>query len=322
MQAVIAHGDGLLRYEDVPDPSADAAEVIVELRAAALNRRDLLVRDGFYGFPHAVIPGSDGAGIRRDSGEEVVIYPGFDWGDQEDVPASSFHTLGGPSHGTFAELVAVPAANVFPKPSQLSWQDAAALPVAGLTAYRALFTKARIRRGETVLILGIGGGVATFALVLARIAGTRVIVTSSSSAKLKSAVALGADAVVNHAESHWPDEVRALTGGQGVDVVIDSVGTTLPHSLDSLRPGGRCVSFGVTGGPRTELEIRRLYLRHLSLLGTTLGSPREFSALLKLAGSTDWKAAIDRAFPLADAALAADHLEAGRQFGKVILETV
>jgi NADPH:quinone reductase-like Zn-dependent oxidoreductase len=197
MLAIQVHEGGELRHETVTDPVPAPGEVVVELRAAALNRRDLLVAGGTYPFPLPLIPGSDGAGVRRDTGEEVVIFPTLAWGEREEVQGPDFQILGGPRNGTYAELVVVPEANVFAKPARLSWEEAAALPLAGLTAYRALFSRGGLRVGETVLVLGAGSGVSTFAVQLAAQAGARVIVTSSSADKIERSVALGAEGGVN-----------------------------------------------------------------------------------------------------------------------------
>jgi len=199
MQAVRVHEGNELRYETVPDPQPGAGEVLVELRAAGLNRRDLLVSTGIYPFPLPLVPGSDGAGVRTDTGEEVVVFPGLGWGDREDAPAPGFGILGGPSDGTYAELVALPAESLFRKPAGLSWAEAAAFPLAAVTAYRGLFSRGGLRSGETVLVLGAGSGVSTFAVSLAVQAGARVLVTSSSDEKIERAQSLGAEAGVNYA---------------------------------------------------------------------------------------------------------------------------
>lgn len=323
MQAIVIreHGDpSVLRLEDVPDPEPGPGEVVVELKAAALNRRDTYVRAGANAFPLPVVPGSDGAGVRRDTGEEVVIFPSLHWGDREDAPGHGFEILGGPTDGTYAELVKVPAANVFPKPRRLSWAEAAAFPLAGLTAYRALFCRARLREGETVLILGAGSGVSTFAVSLACQAGARILVTSSSGDKLARTKELGAHGGVDYTAGDWVDEVRGLTGGGGVDIVIDSVGATWPDSLRCLRPGGRLVVFGATAGAKAELEVRPFYFGQFSLLGTMMGSPSDFGALLRLVGGGRWKPVVDSVRPLAEAAAAHERIESGQHFGKLVLE--
>jgi zinc-binding alcohol dehydrogenase/oxidoreductase len=229
MQAVLVRDGGVLSFESRSDPSPGPGEVLVELRTAAVNRRDLLVRrppGPAYEFPLPLVPGSDGAGIRRDTGEEVVINPGLGWGDRDDAAGPAWRILGGPDDGTYAELVKVPSANVFPKPARFSWEEAAAFPLASLTAFRALFTVAQLRREETVLVLGAGGGVSTFAVMLAVQSGAHVLVTSSSEDKLARAGELGADGGVLYTDADWPSELRTLTGGRGVDLVLDSVGVT------------------------------------------------------------------------------------------------
>lgn len=322
MQAVRVHEYGPpsnLVFEQVPDPEPAAGEVVVELRAVGVNRRDTAVRRGAYGdFPLPLTPGSEGAGIRRDTGEEVVIHPGLRWGDREDTSGPEFGILGGPEDGTYAELVKIPAENVYPKPAQLSWEEAATLAVAGLTAYRALFTRAGLSQGETALILGAGSGVATFAVPLATQAGARVLVTSSSAEKIERARELGAAGGVDYTDGDWPEAVRELAGG-GVDVVLDSVGTTWNDSLRCLRPGGRAVVMGATGGGQSELDVRPFYVRHLSLLGTTLGSPRDFERFLETVSKATWRPIIDSVRPLAEAAAAHERMEAGEHFGKLVL---
>ena len=322
MQAVVLREPGpasALSVGEHPDPEPKPGEVLVELRAAALNRRDTLVRSGFYPFTLPLIPGSDGSGIRRDTGDEVVILPSLGWGDREEAPASAFRILGGPDDGTYAELVAVPAENLCPKPSRLSFAEAAAFPLAGLTAYRALFCRARLQPGETVLVLGAGSGVSTLAVSLAYRAGARVLVTSSSAEKIERARELGAEAGFDYTAGDWAAAVQEHTGG-GVDVVLDSVGATLPDSVRCLRPGGRLVVFGATGGARAELEVRPVYFGQVSILGTTMGSPRDFASLLRAIDVPGWRPAIDSVRPLGEAAAAHERLEAGEHFGKLVLE--
>ena len=312
-----------------PDPRAGVGEVVVELRAAALNRRDVFVRKGVAPSPLPVIPGSDGAGVVRSlgpgasgvaEGDEVVILPSLGWGGGEDAPAPGFRILGGPDDGTYAELIRIPAQNVFPKPARLSFEQAAALPLAGLTAYRALVTRAAIRPGETVLILGIGGGVATTALHLARAAGCRVIVTSSSAGKLARAAEMGAAGGVDYTAGDWVTEVREMSGG-GVDVVVDSVGSTWADSVNCVRPGGRVVAFGGTGGAKVEMMVRPITMGQVSFLGTTMGSPRDFARLLAAVEHQDWVPVIDSVRPLAEVAAAHAREEAGEHFGKLVLTT-
>ena len=331
MNAVVLRETGgpeVLALGPAPDPEPGPGEVVVALRTAALNRRDVFVRKGIAPSPLPVIPGSDGAGVVRSlgpgaagvaEGDEVVILPALGWGGGEDAPEPGFRILGGPDDGTYAELIRIPAANVFPRPARLSWEESAALPLAGLTAYRALVSRARIRPGETVLVIGIGGGVATIALHLARSAGCRVLVTSSSAEKLDRARELGADGGVDYTAGDWPAAVREMTGGRGVDLVVDSVGTTWADSVACLRPGGRLVVFGGTGGGKVEMAVRPVTMGQVSILGTTMGSPRDFAGLLAAAEHASWVPVIDSVRPLAEAAAAHAREEAGDHFGKLVL---
>ncbi|MBA3402238.1 MAG: zinc-binding dehydrogenase [Actinobacteria bacterium] len=317
MQAVRVHENAALVYEEVPDPETEPGEAVVELRAAGLNRRDLLVRSGIYPFPLPLIPGSDGAGIRRDTGEEVVVYCGLGWGDREDAPAPGFGILGGPRDGTYAELVSLPEENLFPKPAALSWEEAAAFPLAALTAYRGLFTRGQLQAGETVLALGAGSGVSTFVVQLAVQAGARVLVTSSSDDKIERAKELGAQGGVNYATTEdWPAAVTELGP---IDLVLDSVGSTWQQSLDAARPGGRVVVFGGTGGTDVSLQVRPFYFKQQSLLGTQLGSPRDFEALLGMLEDASWRPVVDSVTSLAEAETALARMESGEHFGKLVL---
>jgi NADPH:quinone reductase-like Zn-dependent oxidoreductase len=317
----------VLTLTSVPDPVPGPAEVVVELRAAALNRRDVFVRKGVAPSPLPVIPGSDGAGVVRTlgsgvsgvaEGDEVVIFPSLGWGGGEAAPQPGFRILGGPDDGTYAELIRIPAENVMPKPKRLSWEEAAALPLAGLTAWRALISRAGLRPGETVLVLGIGGGVATFALHIARAAGARVIVTSSSDDKLSRAADLGAAAGVNYTSDDWVEQVKGQSGG-GVDVVVDSVGSTWADSVNCLRPGGRLVVFGGTGGGKVEMMVRPVTMGQVSVLGTTMGSARDFAGLLRAVDTQRWTPVVDSVRSLAEAAAAHRREEAGEHFGKLVL---
>ncbi|MDX6511043.1 MAG: zinc-binding alcohol dehydrogenase/oxidoreductase [Gaiellaceae bacterium] len=323
MQAVLVREGGALSFESYRDPEPGTGEVLVELRAAAVNRRDLLVRKPpgpAYEFELPLVPGSDGAGVRRDTGEEVVIYPALGpWGDDERAAGPGWRILGGPDDGTYAELVAVPEENLFPKPARFSWEEAAAFPLAGMTAYRALFSVGGLDAGQTVLVLGAGSGVSSFAVQLAAQAGARVLVTSSSAEKIERARELGAEAGVLYTEGDWAEEIRGLTGGAGVDLVLDSVGTTWADSVRSARKGGRIVVFGGTGGPKVELDVRAVYLNWLSILGTTMGSRRDFEGLLRMLDEGSLRPAIDSVRPLAEAEAAHDRIQGGEHFGKLVL---
>jgi NADPH:quinone reductase-like Zn-dependent oxidoreductase len=317
VEAAVVREWGRLDVETVPDPEPQSGDVVVELCAAALNRRDLGLVSGTYGdVQRPFVPGSDGAGIRRDTGEEVVILPSLGWGGREEAPGPEFRILGGQDDGTYAELIAIPEENLFPRPRRLSWHEAAALPLAGLTAYRALFSRGRLREGERVLVLGAGSGVSTFAVQLAVQAGARVLVTSSSDEKIERARELGAEGGVNYRSDEWAEELAGTC-----DVVLDSVGSTWPESLRCLKPGGRLVVFGATGGPDVTLNARALYSGQWSILGTTMGSPRDFAALLVAVERGRWQPVVDSVRPLADVAAAQARMAAGEQFGKLVLET-
>jgi len=317
MQAVRAHENGQLVYETVPDPVAADGEVLVELRCAALNRRDSYVVSGTYPFPLPLIPGSDGSGVRRDTGEEIVVYPGFGWSSGSAFPPAPIGILGGPRDGTFAELVALPAENLYPRPRRLSFEQSAAFPLAALTAYRALFTRARVQPNETVLVLGAGSGVSTFAVQLAAQALARVGVTSSSDEKLERAKELGAEWGINYATT--PDWPAAVKERGGVDVVVDAIGSTWQQSLDCVRLGGRVVVFGATGGTDVALNVRPFYFEQRSLLGTQLGGPDDMAGLLRMVSDGAWHPVIDSVHALADAAAAVERMVGGDQFGKLVL---
>ena len=332
MRAIILREPGgpeQLRLEDVPLPEPGWNQVLVKLKAAALNRRDLLVRSrDQYRAAMPFIPGSDGAGVvaavgagvdQCRVGDEVVIYPALSWGRLESAPGADFRILGGPDNGTYAEYICIAAENVFPKPAALSFEEAAAFPLAGLTAWRALITKAQVQPGEWVLIHGIGSGVGTFAAQIAKLAGARVVVTSHSDEKLSRASALGVEIAINYAQHDWEAELKRLLSS-GVDVVVDSVGqATFSRSLDALNPGGRLVTYGTTSGSLTDLEIRKLYQKQLTVLGTTMGSPQEFAQMLRAVEAGQIRPIIDRVLPLADAGLAQQHMEQQAQFGKIVL---
>jgi len=253
VKAIRIHEDGgpeVLRYEDAPDPTPAEGEVLVRLRAAALNRIDLWIRSGQPSVPKPRILGSDGAGERLDTGERVVINPGLDDGRL---------IVGEHTDGTDAELIAVPADYVVAIPDELTFEEAAAFPLVFETAYRMLVTKAQLRAGEWVLVWGIGGGVATASLAIAKALGARVLATSSSDVKLERARGLGADAVVNHASGDVAAAVRHATGGDGVDVVVEHVGeATWKTSLSVVRPGGRVVVCGATSGPNPPAQLHRI----------------------------------------------------------------
>ena len=332
MRAVVLHAVGdveQLRMEQRPDPHPGPGEAVVRLRAAALNHRDVWIRKGQYaGIKLPIILGSDGAGqvVEIGSGvdgswvgRDVVIDPSLNWGTDERAQGSSFHILGLPVDGTYAEMVLVPAANLHPKPAHLSWEEAAAVPLASVTAYRALVTRAQVQSGETVLITGIGGGVAATALVIAARLGAKVWVTSGHDAKLKAARTHGAEGGVDHRKDDWTKTLVAEIGYRP-DVVIDSAGgDTFNKALDVLKPGGRLVTYGSTLGAADRVEIRRIFWKQLNVLGCTMGPPSDFAAMLKLYEG-GLRPVIDKVFPLEQASDAHIRMEAGDQFGKIVLK--
>jgi zinc-binding alcohol dehydrogenase/oxidoreductase len=288
------------------------------------------IRKGMYaGIKLPMVLGSDGAGQVSEVGEGVdrslvgqaaVINPSLDWGSDERVQGPSFRILGLPDYGTYAQFVKVPAQNVFRRPAGLSVEEAAAIPLAGLTAYRALVTRAQVRAGETVLVTGIGGGVSSFALQIAKKLGARVLVTSGSDAKLARAQELGAEGGVNYHKDDWAKEIVKLAGGEGPEVVIDSVGgATFVKATELVRPGGRIVTFGATTGAADKVEIRRIFWKQISILGSTMGTAREFGEMLALFGPGGLRPAIDQVFPLAEAPSAHRRMEEAGQFGKIVL---
>jgi zinc-binding alcohol dehydrogenase/oxidoreductase len=320
MKAVVQEafgGPDVLRLADVPDPVPDDEHAVVRLRAAALNWHDVLVRRGRYGSPLPHVPGADGAGVDIETGAEVVVVPSLHWGEDDAAPGPQWEILGDHRFGTYAELVRVPRDCVVPKPPGLSWEQAAALPVVGLTTYRALFARGRLRAGERLLVLGAGGGVATMAVGLGSAVGARVYVTSSSDDKLARALELGAVGGVLYDDPAWPEAARDLAGG--FDLVLDSVGTWA-ESLRTLVPGGRLVVLGSSRAETAQLDVRSFYFGQYDLLGSTLGSTRDFAALLRLIEDFDVAPpVIDRVFALDRAAEAHVHLESGAGFGKIVL---
>lgn len=340
MKAVIfaQHGGPeVLKFAEVADPSIKANEALIEVRACALNHLDVWVRGGLPGIkiplPH--ILGNDVAGVVREVGElvtwartgdEVMVHPGLSCGHcveclaGRDNMCDAYDILGYRRDGGYAELVAVPGVNLIPKPRNLSWPQAAALPLVTLTAWHMLVSQARVQPGEDVLIHAAGSGVGSLGIQIAKLCGARVIATASSDEKLAKARELGADETVNYTGDDWPKEVKRLTNGRGVDVVFEHTGAaTWPGSLVSLKKGGRLVTCGATSGFDARTDLRQVFYRHLTILGSMMGSKAELVAAMKFIEGGQIRAVVDRTMPLAEARQAHELMADRAQFGKLVL---
>lgn len=330
MKAVVLEQPGgaeQLVYRDWPDPRVSAGEVLVQLRAAGLNHRDIWMRNRpAAGVP--VILGSDGAGVVTQVGEgvsglkvgdEVIINPSLGWSNEPAQPRG-WSILGSPVDGTYAQMIKLPAAALYPKPTYMTWPEAAALGLSGLTAWRALTTRGKLQAGETVLVLGVGGGSATIVLQLAQAMGATVWVTSGHDDKLARARELGAEWGTNYRSGDWAAAVLEQSGGRGVSLVIDSVGEqTWPSSIKVLAPAGRLVSFGATSGNTGTVDIRSVFSRQISIHGTMMGNNAEFAAMLAFYTAHQLRPIVHTTMPLAQAAEVHRLLEAEGQFGKIVL---
>ncbi len=340
MKAIVFHEHGapdVLRYEDAPDPQIKANEVLVRVRACALNHLDLWVRRGLLGikFPLPHIPGSDISGevarvgdlvTRVKPGDKVVLAPGQSCGQcpaclsGADNLCRRYTNFGYMVDGGCAELVKSPEVNCIPLPGDLSFDEAAAVPLVFLTAWHMLIGRAHLQPGEDVLVLGAGSGVGSAAIQIAKFIGARVIATAGGAEKLRKAKDLGADETIDHASQNILDEVRRLTGKRGVDVVFEHVGVAVwDQCVASLVPGGRLVTCGCTTGFDAKIDLRYLFSKHISLLGSYMGSKAELYAVLKLIGERKLRAVIDRTMPLAECVRAHELLEKRQQFGKIVL---
>jgi len=340
MKAVIFSQHGgpeVLEFTEVADPQIKANEVLVEVRACALNHLDVWVRGGLPGIkiplPH--ILGNDVAGVVREvgdlvtwvnPGDEVMVQPGLSCGHCSDCLAGrdnmcdGYDIIGYRRDGGYAELLAVPGVNIIPKPKSLSWPEAAALPLVTLTAWHMLVTQARIQPGEDVLVHAAGSGVGSLGIQIAKLFGARVIATASSEEKLAKARDLGADEIVNYTSEDWPKEVKRLTNRKGVDIVFEHTGAaTWPGSIVSLRKGGRLVTCGATSGFDARTDLRQVFYRHLTILGSMMGTKAELLSAMKFIESGQIRAVIDRTLKLAEAQKAHKLMEDRSQFGKLVL---
>ena len=340
MRAVIFEqhgGPDVLKLAEVPDPQIKANEVLVEVRACALNHLDVWVRNGLPGIkiplPH--ILGNDVAGVVRKVGElvtwvkagdEVMLQPGVCCGHcaeclaGRDNMCDEYDIIGYRRDGGYAELVAVPGINLIPKPKNLSWEKAAALPLVTLTAWHMLVAHADVQPGEVVLVHAAGSGVGSVGIQIAKLRGARVITTASSEEKLAKARELGADETVNYTREDWPKEVRRLTNGRGVDVVFEHTGAaTWPGSILSLKKGGRLVTCGATSGFDAKTDLRHVFYRHLTILGSMMGSKADLLSAMKFVESGQIRAVVDQTLPLSEARKAHEVMEHRAQFGKLVL---
>jgi NADPH:quinone reductase-like Zn-dependent oxidoreductase len=329
MKAALLTQPSTIRIEETTDPNLGEGQVLVDIKAAALNHRDVWIFKGQYpGIEYPSILGSDGAGVVAAIGQgvepkwlgsDVIINPSFDWGTSERVQGEHFTILGLPHQGTFAGKIAVPVSQLAPKPAHLSYAEASALPLSGLTAYRALFSRAQLAAGETCLVTGIGGGVALIGLQFAVARGAKVWVTSSSTEKLDAAIRFGAAGGVNYREPQWSHKMGDLNPS-GFDVILDSAGGDgFAALLDLAKPGGRIVFPGATRGNVPDLDMRKTFWKQLSLLGSTMGSPLDFAAMESFVATHRITPLVDSTFPLDRAAEALHHMEKGGQCGKIVL---
>lgn len=341
MKAVLfyQHGNAdVLQYDDFPTPQPGPGQVLVRLKAAALNHLDIWVRKGWRGlrldYPH--IPGADGAGeiealgegvTNWSIGQRVVINPNLSCGSCEyclagmDNRCNNWGLLGETTRGTYAQYIAVPARNLLHIPDGFGEHEAAAAALVFLTAWHSLIRRGHLIAGETVLIIGAAGGVNLASLQIAKLSGARVIVVGSRPGKLALAESLGADYLIDrNEEESWPHRVREITNQRGADIVIDNVGTTFPESFRAAGKGGRILTVGNTGNPRITIDNRYIFAKHLSLIGSTMGTHNDFLNVMDLLFKGRLKSIIDQAFPLSEASLAQKRLEQGEQIGKITLE--
>jgi NADPH:quinone reductase-like Zn-dependent oxidoreductase len=319
-----------LIYDELPEPEINDDEVLIKIHYAALNHRDLWITKGLYsGIKLPVVPGSDGAGTihklgknvdELNTGDEVIINPSLDWGDDESFQSKDYRILGMPDNGTLSEFIKINKAYVYKKPVHLTLMQASALPLAGLTAYRALFTKANVTKNDNVLITGIGGGVSAFALLFTLTIGANVYVTSGSDEKIERAIELGVKGGVNYKNDNWYRKIIKKSGGK-INIIIDSAGgDTLSKSLDIINFGGKIITFGATTGEVKNFEIRKVFWKQISLLGTTMGSDKDFKNMVEFVNDYKINPVIDEIFSARDVINAFEKMNSAGQFGKIIIK--
>lgn len=317
-----------LELQEQPDLQAGPGQAVVKLTCAALNRRDYWITQGLYpGIESGVTLGSDGTGVVSSVGEgvdadwvgrEVILNPSLDWGDRQACFGDDFTILGLPVCGTFATEIVIPECQLHAKPGHLNWEEAAALPLAGLTAYRALFSQGELQAGETILITGAGGGVSTFLIQFAVAARAEVWVNSSSQEKIDRAVALGARGGFLYTDETWPRQFLDAAGAPSL-IVDSAAGPTYDTLIDLVQMGGRIVNFGATLGPPDKLEMRKVFWKQLRLQGSTMGSPADFEAMLGFCSTHRIAPIIDSTYPLEEGNTAIGLMKSSPQFGKYVL---
>ncbi len=342
MQVIRIHEHGSrdkLQIDSLPVPKVQTDEILIKVKTAALNHLDIWVREGIPGVPLPLIMGSDAAGIVETVGSEAASNFSFSKGDEvlttpirscghcefcmqgKDNLCRDFHIPGESIQGVQAEYIMVPAAYVLPKPKNLSWPEAAALPLAAMTAYHMLMPKAHLKSGEWILIYGASSGIGSMAIQIAKALGAKVITTAGNEEKIQAAEQLGADYVLNYRTQSIGKTVREITGGQGVDVVFEHTGAqTWKDSLRALNKGGRLVTCGATTGPIVKIDLRAIFIKHQQIIGSTMGTRQDMVGILELVKADKLKPVVDKVFPFTEIKNAHQYLEDGRQFGKIALE--
>jgi len=320
--------DNLL-IENLPEPECTENDVLVKIKFAALNHRDLWITKGLYaGIKLPVVPGSDCSGVIESfgnnvngfsAGDEVIINPGINFGTNENFQSKDFKIIGLPDNGTLAEFIAIDKSKVYKKPAHLDMIQASAVPLAGLTAFRAVFTRGKTKKNKNILVTGIGGGVSTFALLFAVSSKANVFVTSGSDEKLDKALELGAKGGVNYKNENWEKEIAEMSGG--IDIVIDGTGgETISKCLNIIKPGGKIVNYGATTGIIKNLDIRKIFWKQVSLLGTTMGSDTDFKNMVDYINDKKIVPVVDKVFGMNDAVSAFIRMDNSEQLGKIVIE--
>lgn len=318
-----------LLIKDISVPSVGDNDILVKIRYAALNHRDLWITKGLYaGIKLPVVLGSDCSGVVESFGknvinfskdDEVIINPGINWGEDENFQDKNFKILGLPADGTLEEYIAIDNSKVFKKPAHLDMIQASAVPLAGLTAYRAAFTKGKIKKEDNILVTGIGGGVSTFALIFAINIGANVYVTSGSENKINKAIELGAKGGVNYKNENWDKEL--FKKSNGIDLVIDGTGgETISKCLNIMNSGGRIVSYGATTGIIKNLDTRKIFWKQISILGTTMGSDNDFEKMIEFICSKKIIPVVDTVFEMEETVKAFERMDKSEQLGKIVIK--